>query len=666
MKTAFAILAALLAAPGAALAGGPTMTVRDVPLHPGRTLVSEQPPFDMAAVHWRGTGAVYLRARSAEGRWSAWSRADDDGVVQRGWHLGNLDWTGASTAIRFRTTGQVQRLRAYTVQSPVEPMTSRRLQVAGSPPIISRFGWQADESIRRHAPRYADGIHFAVVHHTAGSNSYTREQSAAIVRGIEIYHVEGNGWDDIGYNFLVDRYGQVFEGRYGGVDRPVIGAHSGGFNVGSVGVAVIGSYGSSRIAAPAKAALEQLLAWRLDLAHVNPLSTLTRLSGGNARFPAGVPVFLRAVAGHRDTGFTDCPGDALYAELPQIARDVAAFGGPKIWSPSVQEKGEGQVRFTARLSVAQPWTVTVTDSSGAQVAQGAGTGAAVDWTWDGSVAPAARYMWTIASPDARSASGSIGSVAVIAVQKAAVAPAQVAPGETATVMYTTSAAATVTAALVAPGNQTVATLLTASKPAGPQTLAFAAPGGLPNGGYTVVISAATGGKTSVAAVPLVVDDVLTGFAARGMTVGFTLTRAPTSIAFQVLRGANVVATPAVPLPVAGPALLTWDGTLTDGAPAPDGVYTLALTVADEATAFTRTATVTIDTTAPTIVPLSPRTLRFRVSEPVTLVLTVGAARYTRVLKQAAVTQFWLRKKPASFTLTATDAAGNASTYRYGG
>src|SRR5205807_7502471 len=139
-----------------------------------------------------------------------------------------------------------------------------------------------------------------------------------------------------------------------------------------------------------------------------PLSTLTWRSSGNPRFGSGVPVFLRAISGHRDTGFTDCPGNALYAELPQIAKDVASLGGPKIYSPLAAKDGESQVRFTAKLSAAQPWTVTVTSSAGAQVAQGTGTGPIVDWTWDASTTPPDKYSWTIASPNARSASGSLG------------------------------------------------------------------------------------------------------------------------------------------------------------------------------------------------------------------------------------------------------------------
>src|SRR5207245_3065760 len=119
--------------------------------------------------------------------------------------------------------------------------------MAGSPLALARAAWSADELFRRRLSDYADTVRLAIVHHTDGSNSYSRAQSAAIVRGIERYHVLANGWDDIGYNFLVDKYGQIFEGRYGGVDRNVVGAHAQGFNQGSVGVALIGTYDSNSI-----------------------------------------------------------------------------------------------------------------------------------------------------------------------------------------------------------------------------------------------------------------------------------------------------------------------------------------------------------------------------------------------------------------------------------
>ena len=665
MKLLLAIFAATLVAPAAALAGGPTLTMREVPLHSARTIAAATPQFNLIGLHWRGSGTVQYRTRSAAGHWRAWRAADDDDVIEHAWHFGNLIWVDTSNGIRFQTRGHVSRLRAYYVWSPVERLGARRLQIANAPPIIPRLSWGADESIRRAPPMYTSTISFAIVHHTAGTNNYTRAQSAAIVRGIFLYHVQGNGWNDIGYNLLVDKYGQVFEGRYGGVDRNVVGAHALGFNTGSVGVSVLGDYGSTPLPAASKASLEQVLAWRLDLAHIDPQSLVNWTSGGNPKYPRGVSVPLRAIAGHRDTGFTDCPGSALYALLPQIAKDVAALGGPKIYAPAVARNGEGQWRFTGRVSTGQPWTVTIVNSAGAQVDQGAGTGTTIDWTWDASLAPADRYTWTIAAPGARSATGAIGAAAALAVQKIAASPSAIAPGETTTVSYTLTAPATVTATLVGPNGQVLSTLLTAQKPAGSQTLAFTPPPGLLNGQYAIALSATSGAKVASASVPFVLDDILGGFSATGPTLSYTLARAPVSVAFQVLDAAGaVVSVPAAPAPIAGPQVLTWDGTLTGGSPAPDGTYALALTVSDEFATFTRTAPLTLDRTPPVITVVSYRNLRFRISEPATLTLVVGANRYTRTLRKAATTQFWLRTKPAAYRLIARDAAGNSSVVRY--
>jgi hypothetical protein len=208
-----------------------------------------------------------------------------------------------------------------------------------------------------------------------------------------------------------------------------------------------------------------------------------------------------------------------------------------------------------------------------------------------------------------------------------------------------------------------ATLLTAQKPKGSQTLAFTPQPGLANGVYAIVVSATSGAKTVTATVPFVIDNILTGFVATGPSMSFTLARAPTALTFQVLRGTQVVAAPAV-VPVVGPQTLTWDGLSADGSRALDGTYTLALSITDDATTFTRTATLTLDTTAPVITVLSYPNLRFRVSEPATLTLIVGSRRYTRVLKQAGTAQFWLKAKPSAYRLVATDGAGNTAVVRY--
>jgi hypothetical protein len=444
---------------------------------------------------------------------------------------------------------------------------------------------------------------------------------------------------------------------------------------------MIGDYGASGISPAAKASLEKLLAWRLDLAHIDPLSTLTWLSGGNPRFPAGIPVILRAISGHRDTNYTDCPGNGLYAQLPQIARDVAAIGGPKIYAPQALGKLGGPIRFSAKLSASLPWTVTVVDAAGAVAAQSSGTGSLVDWTWDASLAPMQKYTWTIASPGARSGTGTIGSGSIpLTLANATATPAFLAPGgdpsdDTTTIAYTLGAAATVTATLVDANGQTIATIFSAPQPAGAQTLTYTATVGLGNGAYTIQLSASTADlKTATASIPLTIDDSLDAFVAQpavfsaakaqSASLAFTLTR-PVTMQLQVLQGTTVVATP-VPVAAfaAGPQTLTWNGRLPDGTVAPDGSYTLSLTVTDPSLTFTRTVSVVLDSTPPVITVLSYKTLRFRLSEPVTLTLVVGASRYSRTLKTAAATSFWLKQKPRAYRLIATDAAGNVSSVSY--
>ncbi len=380
--------------------------------------------FNLVGLHWRGSGTVEFRTRSARGPWSAWNDAlperedrPDTGAAEgrpTTWTLGNPWWTGPARWIQYRLNGDVAALRAYFLWSP--PRAPLRVPTSAERPLlISRSGWGADESIVREAPLLAPELHLAVVHHTAGANSYSREDSAAIVRGIEVYHVKANGWNDIGYNFLVDKYGQVFEGRAGGIDQNVVGAHAQGFNTGSVGVAVLGTYGAQSISPAARTALADLLAWRLDIAHVDPLSTLAVVSGGNERFSPGEVVTLRAISGHRDTGSTACPGGALYAALDELAAKVAARGLPKLYEPAAAPRqleplADGSVSpvvLTARLSGVLPWSITVAnDETGAVVANASGTGSSISWTWDGTgpdgqpVDLTGRYVVTISAPGA--------------------------------------------------------------------------------------------------------------------------------------------------------------------------------------------------------------------------------------------------------------------------
>ena len=288
-------------------------------------------------------GTVEFRTRRTGGGWGPWTAADDDTGPDRQSSRGRGDACLAGRQPRL--DGRVRPDRVphsrhasrgcapTTSGARVSRPAARTPASAAQPEIVSRFGWQANEKIVRAKPQIAASIKVAIVHHTVNANSYTRAQAPALVRGIETYHVKGNGWNDIGYNFVIDRFGTVYEGRGGGIDKNVIGAHSLGFNTGSVGVSLLGTYSRAAPTQAQQDALVKLLAWRLDVAHLDPLSFQRVTSLGNSRFRAGSPVNLRAISGHRDTYFTDCPGANLYGKLPAIAAAVAKTGLPKIYEP---------------------------------------------------------------------------------------------------------------------------------------------------------------------------------------------------------------------------------------------------------------------------------------------------------------------------------------------
>ena len=687
MRSLLLVVLAFFAAPAAAL-GGVSLSAREVPLHGARALAAATPQFDMVGLHWRGAGSVQFRTRSLEGRWSAWHRADPEAEdlpdvgdaearATRGWRLGNPYWTGASDRIEYRLRGRVERLRAYFVHSPEVRIPLRRVSMANSPPLLGREAWGANEAIRHAPPRYAPSVQFALVHHTAGSNSYTASQSAAIVRGIEVYHVKGNGWDDIGYNFLVDKYGQVFEGRYGGVDKNVIGAHAEGFNTGSTGVALLGTYGSAAPSVAARAALANLLAWRLDVAHVDPLSKLTWISGGNARFASGVPVLLRTVSGHRDTGFTTCPGAALYAQLGAIARQIASVGLPKLYTPSVRGGIGGQVRFQARLSESLPWTVTVADATGTTVASGTGESQAIDWTWDTATVAQGSYRWTISAGDTvRSASGTIGAKSVaLAITSATALPRTITPngdGQTdfTQISFTLAAPATVTATLRGPDGRDLSILFSQARLPGKQSFRFAA-AGIVDGRYEIVLSATDGRVTVTSSVFVLVDRTVRSFAAAPsavspngdgsgdeLTFGFELTRAA-AVKLEIAQAGKTLASVYAADLLPGPQTVSWNATGLK-----DGKYAGVLTATNELGVVAHTALFRVDTVAPDLRALSFHGLRFRVSEPATVRMTLNGKLVTRTITRAGVFSF-RAQRVRTVRIVAQDAAGNVSrTLKY--
>ena len=508
MRVFLIAAALLLAAPAAAHAADPSLWSRDLPRDArAPAAVIPQRPFDLVGVHWRGSGRVELRTLAASGTWSPWRLAapeaedrPDRGVSERsrsGWTVGNPWWAPGSTRLEVRTVGKVTQVRAWFVRSPSARIPLRTVATAGSPRIVPRSGWNANEKIVRSAPRYASVLRFALVHHTAGSNSYRPEESAAIVRGIELYHVKANGWNDIGYNFLVDRYGQVFEGRGGGMQRNVIGAHAAGFNTGSVGVAVLGTYSAKAPTREAEDALGALLAWRLDVGHVDPASSAMVSSGVS-------PAYLRAISGHRDAGSTACPGNALYARLGQLREVALTTGLPKLYEPRITGQLGRWMRFKARLSGPLDWRVTVTTAVGEPVAERTGTGDRISWFWNATEVRPGRYRWTMAADGVRPASGVLGASPTIAPPRPTARPPVAADlwpqprivspdgdgyADLLTVRYTLSEPAAVSAEVKDESGLTVVSLaINARQQAGAQTLPWA-PDSLADGRYRLLLTA---------------------------------------------------------------------------------------------------------------------------------------------------------------------------------
>jgi hypothetical protein len=535
----------------------------------------------------------------------------------------------------------------------------------------------------RAKPVIAPALKLAIVHHTVNTNSYTRAQAAAIVRGIETFHVRGNGWNDIGYNFLVDRFGTVYEGRGGGIDRNVVGAHAEGFNTGTVGVSLIGNFQNATPTKAMQDALVGVLAWRLDVAHVDPLSTVVYTSGGNAKFRAGKVVTLHAISGHRDTGPSECPGARAYATLPAIAKRAAVTGLPKLYAPAVSGLLGGPVRFQARLSSALAWTVTVADPTGKTVASGRGTGALVDWTWHSPAGTKGAYAWTIAAPGIRVAAGTLGtgtapappaapSLGAVLATPSVITPNADGTTSPATLSFRLGAAATVTARILDAASGVAAlTVFSGQRPAGTTSVPWDPSRIVAPGRYQAVVTATAGGKSVTRWADVIVDRTVSGFSASPAafspnhdlmldttTFSFLLAQ-PVQVSLRVQSAGVVVADVFDgPLP-AGAHAIAWDGS-GFGPPLFDGAYTAVLTVTDGLGAVPVPLAIRLDTTPPHLKLVDRSKLAFTVDEASTVTAVVNGSTVVTVNAEPGAFAIPFTGTVTSVTAQAVDAAGNAS------
>ncbi|MFD6455426.1 N-acetylmuramoyl-L-alanine amidase [Nocardia sp. NPDC060220] len=334
--------------------------------------LTQDTPFSMVAVTARDMAntTTKLRARQLDGNWGPWYNADP--VDTRATDQTPADaptgtepiYVGETTAVQMLVTRKPTAgpdhdpahlteaaLKAVLINPGRAAIDAALNDVAaalpgGGPKVITRAQWGADESIRCEEPTYDDGVGGITVHHTAGRNDYSRSESAGIVRAIYAYHAETLGWCDVGYNALVDQYGQIFEGRYGGLDRAVQGAHAGGFNENTAGVALMGNYENEEPSNEAINAIGKFIGWRAKLAGIDPKGTTTMYSEGTEFTPYAQDeaVDLPVVFAHRDVGNTDCPGDAAYALMDRIRGIAAGNSGTYTSPPTVNRPPSQQAR----------------------------------------------------------------------------------------------------------------------------------------------------------------------------------------------------------------------------------------------------------------------------------------------------------------------------------
>jgi len=300
--------------------------------------------FNLVGLSWRGgiDPGIALRARKDGDDWTPWTPAGGDGRHGKRRSTSSPVWVGEADWVQYRMSRRVPDLELHFVNTTGTATAQDRLlnglrraahaavvsiapawgASASQPRIHTRAEWGGDQCPTR-------GVHYgrvraAVVHHTVTANEYTRDQVPAAMLAICRFHRNTNGWNDIGYNFVVDRFGRIWEGRDGGIDEAVLGAHAQGYNSQTTGIANLGEFTQTPQSEAAIAAMARLIAWKLPNHGVRTTGTvrLTSAGGASARYGRGYTRRFPHIIGHRDTGLTACPGDQLYFQLSELRERV--------------------------------------------------------------------------------------------------------------------------------------------------------------------------------------------------------------------------------------------------------------------------------------------------------------------------------------------------------
>ena len=279
------------------------------------------------------------------GAWSDWTELGFDGGdapdpgsaeaqraarVTHGVPTTDGAWFGASDGYEISLpagssalTVHLAREKTALAPVPADPPAATAAAPDGNRPTINpRSSWGARPPKEPYV--YARDVEHAIVHHSVTQNVYSPADVPSILRSIQAFHQDTQGWNDIAYNFAVDKFGGIWEARGGGVTSTVIGGHALGANTASTGIVTLGDFTA---ATPPQAMVDSvgdLIGWKLYIHGVNPTGAADYRIRATDRYPEGTHVVLASVIGHRDVGLTGCPGDQLYPRLGEIRARAAA------------------------------------------------------------------------------------------------------------------------------------------------------------------------------------------------------------------------------------------------------------------------------------------------------------------------------------------------------
>ena len=318
----------------------------------------------------------------------------DDGPWQH-WHTqeghGEDGGTPALGTIAHLMDGDRLEIRLDVAVSGAELYVSSRIEAASigaapvaaaldQPSFVTREQWGGDgcENYSVDDPGWTNRVRAIVVHHTSGSNHHSAGSVPTILQAICEYHVLGQKWTDIGYNFLIDRFGTIYEGRRSNADGDLaIGAHAYGINSQTVGIALLGDFDGQAPSAAAQESLVQLMAWLSETEHIDLDQTMTLTD------PEGVAHTVKGLLGHKEVSETSCPGYYCTSRFPGFRQQVADLVGPRIFILELSDdhpRTGDELYAKFRFSEPMTWTFRAYDQSGTMLAERAGEGSYVDHT----------------------------------------------------------------------------------------------------------------------------------------------------------------------------------------------------------------------------------------------------------------------------------------------